>query len=257
MDGVWWLYTWDVRAAYFDRIGVPALLIVPIALVYTSCGVLLAAGRAVRPAVLPLMAVAGLIAMLLHTDLGPGGIGEYPLDHHARVNAEALLVQVTLVGALMLAFGTPDRRVPLDRRAVVLGRVLLGGYFVAHALWQARYYDDQLVHMHAWPGGSVLLPTFVALQIVFGMMLATGRAVRSSVVPLALVLIASTVAVHGSLAEGAAAPANAQVHRWFVGGSLFAALLMVFGLGPAAPPHHPRIEAPGSAGEPRTPPSAA
>lgn len=249
LDGTWWLYTWDVRAAYFDRIGVPAFMIVPVALVYISCGGLLFVGRAVRPAVLPLMAVAGLIAMLLHTDLGPGGIGEYPLDQHAQINVEALLVQITLVGVLMLAFGAPGPRLPIDLRAIVLGRALLGGYFVARALWQAHYYDARL------DAGAALLPLVIAVQIVFGLMLAAGRSVRGDVVPLALVLVFSTVAVHGNLSADAAHPPNFQVHRWFVAGSVLAGLLLLFGLGPAAtpPPPTPEIES----DPPSVPPVAA
>lgn len=244
LDGGWWLYTWDVRAAYLDQIGAPSFVIVPIAATYLVCGVLVAVGRAVRPATLPLMAVAGLIATLLHTDLGPGGIGEYRLDDHARVNAQALLVQLTLVGALMLSFGAPNLRTPVDLRAVVLGRVLMGGYFVANALWQAAYYDS-LEASGADPSAG---PLVIAAQIVFGMLLVAGRATRVSVFVLLGVLVGSTILVYGDLSPAAAHPPNAQVHQWFAKSIILAGLLQLVALGEVAAA---RFRVPtGSAGPP-------
>lgn len=230
LDGAWWLYTWDVRAAYLDQIGIPALLIVPVAAIYLVCGPLVAVGRAVRPSTLPLMAVAGLIATLLHTDLGPGGIGEYPLDHHAQVNAHSLLVQLALVGALMLTFGAPDLRTPVELRAVVLGRILLGGYFLTNALWQAAYYDS----LEATGADPSATPIVIALQVIFGMVLAAGRWVRPAVAVLLLVLVGGTMATYGDLSETAVRPAQAQAHGWFLASVLLGALLQLLALGAVA-----------------------
>lgn len=230
LDGGWWLWTWAVRAAYLDRVGIPSFVIVPIAGTYLVCGVLLAVGRSTRASALPLMAVAGLIATLLHTDLGPGGIGEYPLDAHARINALALLTQVALVGALMVTFGAPDLYTRPDLRAVVLGRVLVGGYFVANALWQAAYYDA----LEASGADPSATPVVIATQIVFGMLLVAGRAVRSSITALTLVLIVSTVALHGDFSPDAFWTPAAQVHGWLVRTTLLAALLQLGALGAVA-----------------------
>ncbi len=255
LDGGWWLYTWDVRASYLDQVGAPAFMIVPVAIVYLACGALVAVGRAVRPSTLPLMAVAGLIATLVHTDLGPGGVGEYPLDQHAAVNSKSLLVQITLVGSLMLAFGAPSLRLPIDLRAIVLGRVLVGGYFVANALWQAHYYDMRIEQIEASGGNPAAIPIAIAGQIIFGMMLTAGRMVRGSTIPLALLVVASTIAVHGSLSPGAPHPPNAQIHQWFANSGILAGLFQLFALGPvAAPPRaHPDVAAVGTDSERRTP----
>ncbi|MDG2306992.1 MAG: hypothetical protein P8R42_20565 [Candidatus Binatia bacterium] len=244
LNGGWWLYTWDLRAAYLDQIGAPSLVIVPVAAVYLVCGLVVAAGRAVRPATLPLMAVAGLIATLLHTDLGPGGIGEYPIDAHTQVNAKALLVQLALVGSLMLAFAAPRRGAPIDLRAVVLGRVLIGGYFVANALWQALFYETRFEHVQASGGNTNAIPVAIAVQIIFGMLIVAGRAVRGSTIPLAVVTIASTILVHGDLSPGAAYPPNLQIHQWFVKAAIVAGLILLFALGPVAAPAPTRRDLP-------------
>ena len=230
LDGGWWLSTWDVRAAYLDRAGIPSFVIVPFAATYLIGGVLVAAGRSTREATLPLMAVAGLIATLLHTELGPGGIGEYPLDAHARVNAQALLIQIGLVGALMVTFAAPDVFSRVDLRAVVLGRVLLGAFFVCNALWQAAYYEA-LEASGADPSATNL---FIVIQVVFGMMLAAGSKVRTCVAALALVSIASMFALHSDFSETAIRPPGAQIHGWFVRTILLAGLIQLAALGAAA-----------------------
>lgn len=225
LDGGWWLCTWDVRAAYLDGIGFPALVIVPVAVTYIVCGLIVATGRAVRPATLPLMAVAGLIATLLHTDLGPGGIGEYPLDQHGPLNASALLGQLALVGALMITFAAPDLRGLVDVRALGLGRVLLGGYFVTDALWQAHFYEDQVARVTGAGWSETLLAGLLALQILFGMLTVMSRAVRLSAAALGALVVLGAILLHTDFVG--VAP-NAQIHGWFVRGSLLGGLAQLY-----------------------------
>ncbi len=232
LDGMWWLATWDQRAAYLQSAGAPAFLIPPIALVYVGSGALLVVGRSVRTAILPLMAVAGAIAVLLHTDLGPGGIGEYPLERHGTINAQALLGQVALVGCLLLAFAAPNAGTPIDLRALELGRILLGGFFVADALWLAHDYDatsDAWSLAGAGPGWP---PVVLAAQIVCGMALAAGRAMRGSAIALIAALAARIGWLHTDLTGTGPAPASTHIHLWFVYGSLLAGCLIVADVGP-------------------------
>ena len=178
LDGGWWLYTWDVRAAYLEQSGPFGFLVLPFAVAYLLCGLLVAIGRAVRPSTLPLMAVAGLIATLVHTDLGPGGIGAYDLERHGVINAGALLTQTTLVGSLMLPFGAPSLRLPIDVRAIVFGRVLVGGTLVAGAIWQAHDYDARFALVEAAAGDPLWVPLLIAARIVLGV--ARGKGVDQS-----------------------------------------------------------------------------
>lgn len=204
-------------------------MIVPVAATYVACGGLLAIGRAVRPATLPLIAVAGLIATILHTDLGPGGIGEYALDQHGPMNVSALLVQLAMVGALMLTFAAPHADVPFDLRAFRLGRSLLGGYFVADALWQASFYDDQVVRASSAGGNEAWLPVLLAVQILFGVLIVADRAVRLSAIVLLVATLLGSFVVFGDPAAGVVPP-SARPHGWLTRGALTAGLLQLWSI---------------------------
>ena len=244
LDGAWWLWTWDVRAAYLEDAGAPSLVIPVIAAVYLVAGTLLALGRAARPCILALVAVVGLITMFVHTDLGPGGIGEYPMDAHARLNTNALLLQVGLAGSLMLAFAAPNSALLPDPRTVVLGRSLMGTYFLAHGLYLALYFETIVENLADGSAGTALLVAAIGIQIVFGLLLASARSPRATSMVLALVVIVSTLTIPASV-SGLTNSIEVRVHEWFVGASLLAGLWIVFGLGPAATPVPPPQTKPG------------
>ena len=44
-----------------------------------------------------------------------------------------------------------------------------------------------------------------------------------------LIIVASTIVVHGNLSGSAPYPPNAQIHQWFVKASILAGLLMAVG----------------------------
>lgn len=244
LDGAWWLYTWDVRVAYLEQSGPFGFLVVPFAVAYLVCGLLVAIGRAVRPATLPLMAVAGLIATLVHTDLGPGGIGEYQLERHGVVNAGALLTQATLVGSLMLPFGAPKLHLPIDVRAIVFGRVLIGGTLVVGAIWQAHDYDARFALVEAAAGDPIWVPLLIAVRIALGVGLAMGRFLRLAAAGLALAIAAGLVVTGGALDAGADLGTAASAHQLFVGGATIGGLLQLTALGPIASRLPPSADVP-------------
>lgn len=244
LDGGWWLYTWDVRTAYLEQSGPFGFLVLPFAVAYLVCGLLVAIGRAVRPSTLPLMAVAGLIATLVHTDLGPGGIGAYDLERHGVINTGALLTQTTLVGSLMLPFGAPSLRLPIDVRAIVFGRVLVGGTLVAGAIWQAHDYDARIALVEAAAGDPLWVPLLIAARIVLGVSLAMGRFLRLAASGLAIVIAAGLLTTGGTLETGAPLGTEAFAHQLFVGGATIGGLLQLAALGPLASRLPPSADVP-------------
>jgi len=230
LDAVWILASYDVRVAYMDAVGGPHLLIWLTALVYAVCGLALAAGRHERAAALGLGLVLLLMSVVLLTRTDVHGIGEYPPEFHLEVLFKEWLVHLGIIGALLLASGGSQHVPARDLRAAThAGRILVGGYFVVNALWQWAYFDIRVSHIVASGGSGKSLPFVIGLQLVGGALVAAGVAVRAAAAPLMLVIVASTIVVHGNLSASAPYPPNAQIHQWFVKASILAGLLMAVG----------------------------
>lgn len=230
LDAIWIVASYDVRVAYMDAVGGPHLLIWLTALVYTACGLAVAAGRHERPAALGLGLMLLLMSVVLLTRTDVRGIGEYPPEFHLEVLFKEWLVHFGIIGSLLLAAGAPQRtHAPALPAAIRAGRILVGGYFVVNALWQWVYFDIRVSHIVASGGSGKSLPFVIGLQLVGGALVAAGVAVRSAAAPLMLIIVASTIVVHGNLSASAPYPPNAQIHQWFVKASILAGLLMAVG----------------------------
>jgi uncharacterized membrane protein YphA (DoxX/SURF4 family) len=235
--GVWWFETWEVRAAYLAHAGAPGFLVVPLALTYIVCGGLIAWARTARVGVFPLLAVAGLLTLLLHTDLAPGGIGEYPLERHPVHNVGALIVQLNLMGCLLVVLAAPSPSDWIDVRPLILGRVLLGATLVAKAWWGAWDYDALLDAWREAPLPENLLAPTLAAEILGGLLLAAGRSVRPAAGILLGSMALSTVALHTDFTGAGPYPPATQAFHLLTNGTLTGGLAMLLALGPiAAPP---------------------
>ena len=240
--GVWWFETWEVRAAYLAHAGAPGFLVLPLALIYVACGGLIAFARTARLGVFPLLAVAGLLTLLLHTDLAPGGIGEYPLERHPVHNVGALIVQLNLVGCLLVVLAAPSPSEWIDVRPLILGRVLLGLTLVARAWWAAWDYDALLDAWREGPLAENLLAPTLAAEILGGLLLAAGRAVRPAAGILLGALALSTAALHIDLTGAGPHSPGMQTFRLFTNGTLTGGLAMILALGPIAAPPPRRMD---------------
>ena len=104
--------------------------------------------------------------------------------------------------------------------------LLIGCYFVINALWQWYFFDIRVEHVEATGGNPALIPVAIGVQLLCGALLAAGRWTRMVVWPLAIVIVSSTVMVHGDLSADAPYPVNIQIQQWFVKSTILAGLLM-------------------------------
>ena len=226
-DGVWNLATWDLRAAYLDLTGAPHIVTALTAFVLIGAGLAIAIDRAVKPAA----AAAGLmllvVSLVLFSDPNGKGIGEYPPEFHFEVIFKEWVVHIAIMGALLFLAQTA-RGEALSTYAKI-GRAIIGIYFLTNAGWQIAYYDIRIEHLQQVGSNPNALPIVIGMQILCGLLVIAGRFLWVGIVPLVVVITASTVAVHGDLSPTAPYPANLQIHQWFVKGDILAGLLMILG----------------------------
>ncbi|MFT7650915.1 MAG: putative membrane protein YphA (DoxX/SURF4 family) [Limisphaerales bacterium] len=224
---VWFLITWETRIAYLDLAAHSHLWTAFAAATMAGLSAVIAF-RYRQSVLLPLLFVAFIVmAGVLYGQFSPGGIGEYPADLRGEVNFKALLVHTAMLGSVLLAWqGALSQSVAATPMLLVLGRALIGCYFVINALWQWYYFDIRVEHVEATGGNPALIPVAIGLQLLCGALLASGRWTRVVVWPLAIVIVSSTVMVHGDLSADAPYPVNIQVQQWFVKSTILAGLLM-------------------------------
>jgi uncharacterized membrane protein YphA (DoxX/SURF4 family) len=236
-DGILNLASYDVRIAYLDLAGASHFWNSLAAGIYIGGGLLLMANRRVIPAALALGGMLILMTAILHSDYTPGTIGEFPEELRGEVNFKETVVHTAIIASLMLLVGltlsTPMITSPAigaNNWIVPVGGILLGLYFVINAGWQWYYYDIRVEHIVATGGNPLLLPFVIGVQILCGSCVAAGFKPRLFLPVLMVVIVLSTVAIHGDLSPSAPYPPNVQIHQWFVKGAILAGLLLLFGL---------------------------
>ena len=236
-DGILNLASYDVRIAYLDLAGAAHFWNILAAGVYIGGGVLLIANRRVIPAALALGGMLILMTVILHSDYRPDTIGEFPAELRGEVNFKETVVHTAIIASLMLIVGlmlsarsNTSPAIAANNWIVPVGGGLLGLYFVINACWQWYYYDIRVEHIVATGGNPLLLPIVIGVQILFGSCVAAGFKPRWFLPVLMVVIVLSTVAIHGDLSSSAPYPPNAQIHQWFVKGAILAGLLLLFGL---------------------------
>jgi len=234
LDAGWNLATYDLRAAYLDTVGAPHFLTLLTAAVYGICGFALMIGykRHIMP--FPLIGILLLMSLVLLTDVNGQGIGEYPAEFHVEVIFKEWVVHIAIMGALLfLATTAPlaegQARPDWHRIGRLAGRAVLGAYFIINALWQWYYFDIRVEHIVASGGNPNSLPIVIGVQLLCGLLVAGGRWVWVTALPLMFIITLSTILVHGNLSPDAPYPANLQIHQWFVKASILAGLIMVLG----------------------------
>ncbi|NWH07688.1 MAG: hypothetical protein HXY22_03405 [Alphaproteobacteria bacterium] len=234
LDAGWNIATYDLRAAYLDLVGAPHFLTILTAVVFAICGAALIANYKIRITPYPLAAILILMSLVLLTDVNGKGIGEYPAEFQIEVLFKEWLVHLTIVAALVFLANqslpeggaSPMREMTMAGRA---GRAMIGGYFIINALWQWYYIDIRIEHIVASGGTGTSLPYIIGFQIIFGLLVAAGIALKYSAPPLMLIITVSTIVVHGNISETSPYPANLQIHQWFVKSAVLAGLVLVLG----------------------------
>ena len=224
---VWFLITWETRAAYLDLAAHSHLWTAFAAATMAGLSAVIASRYRQSILLPPLFAAFIVMVSVLYGEFSPGGIGEYPADLRGEVNFKALLVHAAMLGSVLLAWqGALTQPSAATPALQVTGRVLIGCYFVINALWQWYFFDIRVEHVEATGGNPALIPVAIGLQLVCGALLAAGHWTRIVVWPLAIIIVSSTVMVHGDLSADAPYPANIQIQQWFVKSTIFAGLLM-------------------------------
>ncbi len=230
---VWYLATWNTRIAYLDLAGRSQLWTVFAALVMAGLSGVTAFRFFNSALLLSLLGALFVMTIVLYGEFTPGGIGEYPAELRGEVNFKAMLVHVAMLGSVLLAWqGSDMLPSSMQRRSHLIGRALIGVYFVVNALWQWYYLDIRAEHVTATGGSPALIPVAIGVQLVCGTLLAANYWARIVIWPLALVIIASTIMVHGDLSASAPYPPNIQIQQWFVKSAILAGLLMTLAAKP-------------------------
>lgn len=230
---VWYLATWNTRIAYLDLAGRSQLWTVFAALVMAGLSGVTAMRFFNSALLLTLLGALFVMIIVLYGEFEPGGIGEYPAELRGEVNFKATLVHIAMMGSVLLAWqGSLSLPSSLQRKSYLIGRVLIGAYFIVNALWQWYYLDIRAEHVTATGGNPALIPVAIGVQLICGTLVATNYWARIAIWPLALVIIASTAMVHGDLSATAPYPPNIQIQQWFIKSAILAGLLMTLAAKP-------------------------
>jgi uncharacterized membrane protein YphA (DoxX/SURF4 family) len=236
----WMLWSYDIRAAYWELAGAPALLTIIIAPLYALGGAALVAGYKPTLAALPLVGLLILSTVILYSSYTPSGIGEYPAELHGEVNFKATLVSLAIIGALLLVHGhgvlasNMGAAMLRGQQFLLAGRLLLGAYYMSNAAWQLYYYEIRVEHILQTGGNPSVLPVAIAINFFGGLLVSGGLLLRVAIPLLVLLTTASTIMIHGDLSATAPYPPNVQIHQWFLKSAIIAGLLMIFGHGPVS-----------------------
>jgi uncharacterized membrane protein YphA (DoxX/SURF4 family) len=224
---LWFLMTWEVRVAYLDLAGYSRLWTIFAAATTAGLSVCIAFRYQQTLLLSCLIAALAVISFVLYFEFSNGGIGEYPASLRGEVNFKALLVHTGMIGSILLAcHGTLARPDRLRAFFFVIGRAVIGSYFIINALWQWYYFDIRVEHVEATGGNPAIIPIAIGLQLICGGLLATGAWTKWVAWPLVLIIVASTAMVHGDLSPTAPYPVNIQVQQWFVKSTILAGVLM-------------------------------
>jgi uncharacterized membrane protein YphA (DoxX/SURF4 family) len=224
---LWFLVTWETRIAYLDLGGQSHLWAIFAAVTMAGLSGCIAFRYQQTLLLLLLVIALAVVSFVMYFEFSNGGIGEYPAKLRGEVNFKALLVHTGMIGSILLAcHGSLVRLDRLKTLVFVSGRAVIGCYFIVNALWQWYYFDIRVEHVEATGGNPALIPIAIGLQLICGGLLATGHWTQWVAWPLALIIVASTVMVHGDLSATAPYPVNIQVQQWFVKSTILAGVLM-------------------------------
>ncbi|XP_078491296.1 uncharacterized protein LOC113474972 [Ciona intestinalis] len=140
-DAVWYIASFEVRAAYFKQSGLPVNMIYLVAVVYAFFGIRILFNYSLELTCLGMIGIFSVLTFLIHHDVRHGGIGAYPRHIHGEMNFLQALHYMGLIGGLLVLFGSVDMKERgkimhgSKSYAIVLGRAITAIQFIMHTFY--------------------------------------------------------------------------------------------------------------------------
>ena len=117
----------------------------------------------------------------------------------------------------------------MDKFSIILGRILLGFYFLLPGISKIPTYAGTTEYMllHNIPLASILLPITIVLQIGLGVMLIIGYRIKESALILAALTIFINIGMHDFWNEYPNTDAGHETQNFVKNLAIFAGLLVL------------------------------
>ncbi|XP_077971773.1 uncharacterized protein LOC120345883 [Styela clava] len=203
-DAWWWMWSHEVREAYFKDLGLPTKLVYLVAIVYAYFGTRILLNYRTQASCTGMIITYGLLTFVVHHPVGEGGIGEYPRHINRDVNLVNILKYAAVIGGVFQLSGMGDFQ---DRAgtimegtqsyAIVLGRAIIGIHYTLESFWFRLYHHELRTTQIKLMGGDPITHVWIVGAIYFfgGLNLLLGDATRRRIAALLLTIVTSILTV--------------------------------------------------------------